>query len=137
MDAIWGEALFVVLVALGLVAVALAARDVLAAPTARTLAVGGAVTALVLGGLALTLTPVTASTGATCQLQPTTTVLGPDGAQERVDEAAPGTDRRSVTSCIETARTRTAGASACIVVAAGGYAVAWRRRRTRSGPARR
>ena len=34
--------------------------------------------------------PVTASTGATCEMQPTTVVLGPSGSQERVDEAAWG-----------------------------------------------
>ncbi|ROS27986.1 hypothetical protein [Cellulomonas sp. PhB150] len=121
---IGGKALFAVLLltALGVGFVVLQDLSAKPCPWRRRVAALGALF-LVTAGLTLTLSPYTASTGAECDLSPTTSVLGPEGSQARIDEAPDETDRASTESCTNQARARTAAAAALVLLGSVGYAI--------------
>ncbi len=121
---IWGKVLFAVLLltAVGVGFVVL--KDLSAKPCPwRRRVVASVALFLVTAGMALTLSPYTATTGAVCTTSPTTYVWGPDGAHARIDEAPDEPDRASTESCINRARARTAGAVALVLLGSVGYAI--------------
>ena len=125
--AFWGQALFVILVAVPVVVLAKAILDLNASRLTGKFIVG-ALIAVVLGlsGPILTLLPVKASTGAVCLISPSTYVFGPAGSQQEVDSASNATDRISTQSCIKNARLQTSGAVMLVLLGVSGYGIATR-----------
>ena len=125
----WSPAAWWLLTLSGLAVFVIALRDVLSRPVNTKRVVHGAVAVvLVTVAGALTLAPITASTGAVCFIWPSTGVLGPEGSQQTVIDTEPGTERISTQSCIDIARERTVAATVLILLG-GATAIANRRRR--------
>lgn len=84
----------------------------------RGLILGSLVILTAVAGLGLTVLPVTASTGADCQLSPVTSVISSGQEGMTADNE---TDRQSVQSCQDRGRAQTVGAIAASLIAGIGY----------------
>jgi len=122
------------IVALAVALMVLVVVDLLRRPSSRVAVIGGLGVVGAGLGLALIWWPFYASTGAGCNISPTTLVLGEAGSPRWVEEAPDETDRESTASCISRARWRTAGGAVLVVVPWAAYLVL---ARTRSGGAAR
>ena len=124
-----GSVLLALLLGASLFGMALLLRDLLTGRARGPLLVAGISAALIcLAGLAVIVTPITASTSARCSVWPATDVVGPDGSWQQVRDASNPSDAASTASCIRRARLRAGVGGLMVIGSVVGYAMVRRRK---------